>query len=240
MLDVIAFAAHPDDAEACCGGLLLKLARRGYRTAVCDLTRGERASNGSPEEREHEARAAAAQLELAARLQLELPDGRLDGRDAGQEAAVVDVLRLHTPRVIIAPHPRGRHPDHAEASALVRRAQFFCGVHHYVASHPPVERPVLLYGLDYYPLRPSFVVDVSAELTGKLAALRCYRSQFERVPGRVATLLNHPAHLQRIETAARHYGEQIGRAAGEPFVVQGGVPVDDPVQLFAPPREEGP
>jgi bacillithiol biosynthesis deacetylase BshB1 len=240
MLDVIAFAAHPDDAEACCGGLLLKLARRGYRTAICDLTRGERGSNGTPVERAREAAAAAAQLGLASRLQLGLADGGLERRAPAQVACVVDLLRAHGPRLIVAPHPRGRHPDHAETSALVRRAHFFCAVHGYGTAHAPVERPVLLFGLDYYPLRPSFVVDVSAELAGKLAALRCYRSQFERAPGSVATLLNDPAYLQRVETAARHYGGQIGRAAGEPFVVEGGVPVDDPVRLFGPPCEVHP
>ena len=37
-----------------------------------------------------------------------------------------------------------------------------------------------------------------------------------------------------------HRNEQIGCAAGEPFVVEGGVPVDDPVRLFAPRSEEQP
>lgn len=240
MLDVIAIAAHPDDAEACCGGLLLKLGRRGYRTAICDLTRGERGSNGSPEERAREAGEAARVLELSARLQLGFPDGEIDRRDAAQLAALVTLLRTHQPRILVAPHPRGRHPDHDETSALVRRAQFFCAVHGYAPGGPPVRRPVLLYGLDYFPLRPSFVVDVSGEMDGKRAALRCYRSQFERPPGSVATALNDPAYMQRIDTAARHYGEQIGCAAGEPYVVEGGVPVDDPVQLFTTTREVQP
>lgn len=240
MLDVIAFAAHPDDSEACCGGLLLKLARRGYRTAVCDLSGGELGSNGTPAERQREAAAAAAVLGLAARLQLGLPDGGLDRRDAEQLAAVVGVLRTHAPRLIIAPHPRSRHPDHAEVTALVRRAQFFCGVRRSGPELPPVVRPALIYGLDYHPLRPSFVVDITAELADKLAALRCYRSQFERQAGSVATLLNDPAYLHRIETNARHYGQRIGCAAGEPYVIEAAVPVDDPVQVFAPASEVRP
>ena len=63
-LDVIAFAAHPDDAEASCGGLLSKLARLGYRVAICDLTRGELGSNGTLEERAQEAGEAARVLGL--------------------------------------------------------------------------------------------------------------------------------------------------------------------------------
>jgi N-acetylglucosamine malate deacetylase 1 len=237
MLDVIAFGAHPDDAEACCGGLLSKLAGRGYRTAICDLTRGELASNGTPEVRAREAEAAAAALALTLRLQLGLPDGGLQRDNAQQQLAVVAVLRAHAPRLVIAPYPRGRHPDHAEVTALVRRARFFSGVRHYHPASAPVHRPALLFGLDYYPLRPSFVVDVSAELHAKLAALSCYRSQFERTTESVGTHLNDAAYLRRIETNARAYGQRIGVAAGEPYVVEGGVPIDDPVQVFAADRE---
>jgi N-acetylglucosamine malate deacetylase 1 len=240
MLDVIAFAAHPDDAEACCGGLLAKLARLGYRTAICDLTRGELGSNGTPETRAREAEAAGAVLKLASRLQLGLPDGGLDGRSPQQAAALVEVLRAHAPRLIVAPHPHSRHPDHAEVTALVRRAQFFCGVQRFAPGTTPVNRPALLFGLDFYPIQPSFVVDVSAELPAKIAALGCYRSQFERGAGQVATVLNDPGYLERIEIHARHYGQQIGTPAGEPFTIEGAVPVADPVQLLAPRSEVRP
>ncbi len=233
MLDVIAFAAHPDDAEACCGGLLLKLARRGYRTAICDLTRGELGSNGTPELRAREAAEASAVLQLSERMQLSLPDGGLDRHHPRQLLAVVGVLRSAAPRLIVAPPARSRHPDHREASGLVRRAQFFCGVHRYAPESPAVPRPVLLFGSDVHPARPSFVVDISAEIDSKLAALRCYRSQFERGAGDVPTVLNDPAHLQRIETAARWYGQQIGAAAGEPYTLERLLRVDDPVQQFA-------
>ena len=37
-IDVIAFSPHPDDAEMGCGGLLLKLKDKGYRTGIVDLT----------------------------------------------------------------------------------------------------------------------------------------------------------------------------------------------------------
>jgi bacillithiol biosynthesis deacetylase BshB1 len=232
MLDVIAFAAHPDDAEAACGGLLFTLAARGYRVAICDLTRGERGTNGSPEIRAAEAAAAARVLGLAARLQLGLPDGGLDGRASAQLEAVVRAIREHAPRIVIGPHEQSRHPDHLECAQLVRRAQFFCGLQRFLDDVPPVARPVHLRGLDWHPVAPSFVVDISAALTPKLEALRCYGSQFESGPGRAPTVLNDPAWMQRIETNARHYGSLIGRAAGEPYVVDGPVPLDDPVRTF--------
>jgi len=119
----------------------------------------------------------------------------------------------------------------------VRRAVFFTAVPRFAPGTSAGARPVRLQAADYWPLRPSFVVDVSDALAKKLEALRCYRSQFERQGGAVPTHLNDPAFLRRIETDARHYGQLIGVAAGEAYVVDGGVPVDDPVATFAARRE---
>ncbi len=227
--DVIAFGAHPDDAEAACGGLLTQLVRRGYRVAICDLTRGEMASNGTPEERQREAEAAAGVLGIQARFDVGLPDGNLRVEDPVQRQRLVMVLRQHSPQLILVPDAAARHPDHIAANALLRQAQFWCGVSGFAPEVPTVQRPVLVRTLDFHPLQPSFVVDVSDVLEVKMQALRCYRSQFERGPGRMATLLNDPSYLQRIETNARTYGQLIGRPAGEPFALDGPVPLADPV-----------
>jgi len=233
MLDVVVFAAHPDDAEAACGGLLVKLARLGHRTAICDLTRGEMASNGTPETRAREAQEAARVLGLVERLQLGLPDSGLDGRDRRQVEALVRVLRAHAPRLVVAPPASSRHPDHRETSALVRRAHFYCAVRGFLPEVPPVVRPVRLRCLDWGTMRPSFVVDITAELPTKIAALRCYRSQFERSPGDHPTVLNDAAWIERVEIHARHYGRLAGIAAGEPYTTDAPLAVHDPLALFA-------
>jgi bacillithiol biosynthesis deacetylase BshB1 len=231
-LDLLAVGAHPDDAEAACGGLLAKLAARGARVGICDLTRGELGTNGTVEIRAAEAAAAARTLNVGVRVQLGLPDGGIDGRSQAQAAALVEVLRTHAPRLLVGPHPHSRHPDHVEAAALVARARFFVAVPRFAPGSAAARRPVLLQAPDYWPLQPSFVVDIGEFLAVKLAALRCYRSQFERGAGREATHLNDPAYLARIETDARHYGRLAGVAAGEAFVVDGVIPVDDPLRLW--------
>ena len=48
-VDVLAFGPHPDDVDLCAGGLMLKMRAAGYRTAIVDMTRGEKASRGTPE-----------------------------------------------------------------------------------------------------------------------------------------------------------------------------------------------
>jgi bacillithiol biosynthesis deacetylase BshB1 len=232
-LDVIAFAPHPDDAEAACGGLLAKLAGLGYRVAICDLTRGELATNGSVEERQTEAAEATRVLGLSARLNLELPDGGIHSEAEEQLHAVVETLRRHRPRLIVGPHEAARHPDHVEASALVRQAQFWCGVARRFPGLAPINRPVLLRALDFHAMAFSFIVDITEQIAAKILALRCYRSQFERGPATAATVLNDPAYLGRIETNARTYGQLIGRPAGEPYVIDAAVPMEDPVAALA-------
>lgn len=232
-LDVLAFGAHADDAEAACGGLLAKLAKRGYRIAICDATRGELASNGDVEQREHEADEASRVLGLRERFNLDLPDGGLHADDPQQLAAVVTIVRQQAPRLLVAPHRAARHPDHVQLAELVQRAQFWCAVRRHTPEVAAVARPVLLRALDYHPIIPSFVVDIRDDLEIKMRALRCYVSQFERRAGDAPTLLNDPAYLVRIETNARTYGQLIGSPAGEPYVVDGAVPVDDPVAVLA-------
>ena len=73
--DVLAIAAHRDDVEQTCGGTLLRMASRGLRTAILDLTRGEAGTRGSAEDRATEAAAAAKVLGVGWREALDLPDG---------------------------------------------------------------------------------------------------------------------------------------------------------------------
>jgi bacillithiol biosynthesis deacetylase BshB1 len=235
--DLIAIGAHPDDVEIACGGLLAKLARRGYRIAIFDLTRGELGTNGDVDTRAREAEAAADVLGVASRLQLGLPDAGLDGRDAAQLHSLVMALRRHAPRVVVAPHPHSRHPDHIEAAALAARARFFAAVPRFAPQVPAVPRPSLLWAPDYWPVAPSFVVDIGPVLDVKLAALQCYRSQFERHAGSRATHLNDAVFLRRVTSDAHHYGRLAGVEAAEGFVVEGAVLVDDPVALQPRPAE---
>src|SRR5262249_5671978 len=64
-LDLLAIAAHPDDVELTCGGTLLKMAKRGYKTGILDLTAGEMGSRGTPEIRAREAAKAAKLLRVS-------------------------------------------------------------------------------------------------------------------------------------------------------------------------------
>ena len=116
-LDVLAIAAHPDDVELTCGGTLIKMAKRGYKTGVLDLTAGEMGTRGTAEERALEASEAARILKVSWRAALDIPDGRVENTWENR-LKVASVIRETRPRVVILPYWKGRHPDHYTCSVL--------------------------------------------------------------------------------------------------------------------------
>lgn len=126
-LDILAIAAHRDDVEQTCGGTLLKMAERGHRTGILDLTRGEMGTRGTAEDRAREAEDAARILQVSWREALDIPDGRVENTWQNR-LKVARVIRQTRPRVVILPYWEGRHPDHYTASKLGYEACFLAGL----------------------------------------------------------------------------------------------------------------
>ncbi len=229
-LEILVIAPHPDDAELFCGGLLAKLSARGYRCGVLDLTCGERASNGSPAVRQQEAEAAARVLGLRWRGNLGLPDGGLDAGDAAQVQALVGQLRELRPELVLAPWRQERHPDHVAASQLAKRAVFLCGLRNWPA---PDQSAHSVAQLAYYPMRsqvrPSFVVDIADFVAAKTRAIACHASQVG--PSAAGTLVGSPASQRALQHRDGWFGAFVGSAAGEPYLLDGPVPVADPLAM---------
>jgi bacillithiol biosynthesis deacetylase BshB1 len=126
-IDILAIAAHRDDVEQTCGGTLLKMAQRGYRTGILDLTQGEMGTRGTAEERAREAAEAAKILRVSWRHALDIPDGRVENTWENR-LKVARVIRERHPRVVILPYWEGRHPDHYTTSKLGYEACFLAGL----------------------------------------------------------------------------------------------------------------
>ena len=126
-LDILAIAAHPDDVEQTCGGTLIKLAEKGYRTGVLDLTAGDMGTRGTPEERLEEADQAARVMLLSHRGNVRFPDARLENAISARMSLALKIRELK-PRVVILPYWEGRHPDHYHASELGYEACFLSGL----------------------------------------------------------------------------------------------------------------
>jgi N-acetylglucosamine malate deacetylase 1 len=126
-LDILAIAAHRDDVEQTCGGTMLKMAQRGHRTGILDLTQGEMGTRGTAEDRAREAAEAAKILCVSWRHVLDIPDGRVENTWENR-LKVAGVIREQRPRVVILPYWQGRHPDHYTASVLGYEACFLAGL----------------------------------------------------------------------------------------------------------------
>jgi bacillithiol biosynthesis deacetylase BshB1 len=231
-VDLLAIAAHRDDVELTCAGTLLRAADQGYRTGILDLTQGETGTRGSAELRGREAEAAAKILGVAERRNAGLPDAHLANTDAIRRV-VVEQIRYFRPRVVILPYPVGRHPDHRIASELARDACFLAGLAKYDAPGSPHKPHKILYSLAYRedPVKPTFVVDVTDQFARKMAAIRCYASQFDGAVTAGEIFPTGQDLYSLIEIQCAHYGSLIRTRYGEPFFTHETVRVDDVVAL---------
>ena len=236
-LDVLAVFSHPDDAELSVAGTLLKLKSLGYRTGVCDFTRGEMGTRGTPEIRAKEALDAARIMKLDVRLNLDQPDGHVQPTETAR-IAFVRLLRTHRPKVIMTTHEDDPHPDHANTSIIVRQAARLATMGRYdeESGLPAVPMPAIMHSLFSRRIVPSFVVDVSEFVDEKMNAIRAYASQFYKADStEPTTRISARGFLDEIELRMRYFGSLIGVTAGEPFYVREALNVDDPLALLTRP-----
>jgi bacillithiol biosynthesis deacetylase BshB1 len=224
--DVLAIAAHRDDVEQTCGGTLLRMAARGLRTAILDLTQGEAGTRGSAEERAQEAQEAARRLGVSWRQALDLPDGAVENT-LENRIKIVRVLRLLRPRVVILPYWQARHPDHAAVAALGYEACFLSGLAKVETGAAPHRPFKIVYASLYADVRPNFIVDVTPFIEQRHHALMAYRSQYANQAAGGALFVPEEEIRERTFAEARHYGLLAGVRYGEPFVQKEVGLVDD-------------
>jgi bacillithiol biosynthesis deacetylase BshB1 len=220
-VDILAIAAHRDDVEQTCGGTLLAMHARGWRTGILDLTRGESGTRGTAADREAEAHAAARILNVAHREALDLPDGNVENT-LPNRLKVASVLRRLRPRVVILPYWQGRHPDHYTTATLGYEACFVSGLAKVeTPTEPPAppHRPFkVLYASLYADVRPTFVVDITPFAEQRLQSLLAYRSQYGAQPSGTGLFVPEEEIRERTFATARHYGLLAGVRYAEPFV----------------------
>jgi bacillithiol biosynthesis deacetylase BshB1 len=224
--DVLAIAAHRDDVEQTCGGTLLRMAARGLRTAILDLTKGEAGTRGTAQDRAREATEAARLLGVSWRHALDLPDGAIENT-LENRSKIVRVLRAVRPRVVILPYWQARHPDHAIVAALGYEACFLSGLAKHETGTPPHRPFKIIYASLYADVRPSFVIDITPFIEQRHAALMAYKSQYSNQDAGSALFVPEEEIRERTFAEARHYGLLAGVKYGEPFVQKEVGLVDD-------------
>lgn len=235
-LDLLAVGPHRDDVELTCGGTLIKAVDDGKRVGILDLTQGEMGTRGSAALRAQEAERARALMGVHVRENLGLPDAGITNDDATR-ATLVQMIRRLRPRVVIAPAPRGRHPDHRRTAELVRDACFLAGLRKYAPGEHEAFRPlklvhVIAYREDY--TKPTFVVDITAQFERKLEAIKVYGSQFDGLTQAGEVYPNGEPLCDIVRHHAAHYGSLIRKQYGEPFYTDETMEVGDVTALGVP------
>jgi N-acetylglucosamine malate deacetylase 1 len=231
-LDLLAIAAHPDDVELSCGGTLIKMAQRGYKTGILDLTAGEMGTRGTPEIRAKESAKAAMLLRVSWRGNLGVPDS--DVQPAREhKLRLAAVIRKLRPKTVILPYWQARHPDHYHASTLGYEGCFLAGLRQLPIEGEAYRPFKILYSTAYAEVRPTFVVDITEQFALRRKAILAYRSQFVRRKGepKGKVYLAIDRLEEEMSRLSSHYGQMIGVKYGEPFTTKELMQVDDIVAM---------
>lgn len=181
-IDVLAFAAHPDDVELSAAGTLMIHSDKGYRTGIVDLTEGQLGTRGTSETRSEESTVASGILGLSVRVNLHMEDGFFENNKENRLKIIEQIRRLR-PEIVLANAVNDRHPDHGRAAHLVAEAAYYAGLKKietfWDGEKQEAWRPKALYHYiqDYY-IEPDFVVNVSSAYSRKIDAIKAYKTQF--------------------------------------------------------------
>ncbi|XOQ16237.1 MAG: bacillithiol biosynthesis deacetylase BshB1 [Shouchella clausii] len=215
-VDILACGAHPDDIEIGMGGTVATYIQKGYNVAFLTLTLAELSSNGDIASRQQEAKAAAQQLGVSTRYQLEFPDRGLTYIGEEKLEEVVDIIRLTKPTLVFMP-AADRHPDHGQCGALIKEAIFNAGIRRYGKGEPHKVKAAYSYFINGF-AKPDFVVDVTDSHSAKVAALQAYKSQFV-AQGGVQTPLTD-GYIEAVIARDRLFGKEVGVALAEGFIAE--------------------
>jgi len=232
-VDVLCMMAHPDDSEILAGGTLIKLKDQGYTVGIVDFTRGEMGTRGDAGTRENEANCAAEIMGVDTRLNLGLPDARLENTIENREK-VVDAIRTYRPHLVITHDMNNRNPDHTHTANLVRESCFTAGLVKYISGREPHRPNKILYCMEYYEFKPSFLIDITDQYERKMQAISCYKTQtynpdFEGNPTYIAS----DRFAREMDSRFRYYGSRIHKDYAEAFRMDTPIEIRDIVTEVA-------
>jgi bacillithiol biosynthesis deacetylase BshB1 len=227
IIDCLVIAAHPDDAELCCGGTIAKFTKENKKVVIVDCTYGEMGTRGNSEIRRQEAQNAAKILGVTERVNLNMRDGFIQINEENLYK-MVHIIRKYRPKIILT-HPWfERHPDHENVNRLLRDAMFKSGLIKYETIENGQKQEVyrtkkiFCFQQAYqFPKNPDLFVDISDVHHIKIDAIRAFSSQvfvegqFENEP---YTKLATPEFMEELIARARYYGGLCGVKYAEAFL----------------------
>ncbi|MCX7548295.1 bacillithiol biosynthesis deacetylase BshB1 [Xanthomarina sp. F1114] len=227
-LDILAFGAHPDDVELGCGGTLAKEIAAGKKVGIIDLTRGELGTRGTAETRDSEATAASKILGASIRVNLEFADGFFIN-DRSHQLEIIKILRKYQPDIVLCNAIKDRHIDHGKGSTLVSQACFLSGLLKIDTKFDEDDetwqkpwRPKQVYHyIQWQPIEPDFVVDISEVMPKKLESVMAYKTQFYNPENKgPETPISNKNFTDSVTYRAQDLGRLVGVDFAEGFTVE--------------------
>jgi N-acetylglucosamine malate deacetylase 1 len=236
-LDILAFAAHPDDVELAASGTVMAHIALGKKVGIVDLTRGEMGTRGTPEMRDKEAADSSAILGISARENLRFRDAFFTNNEEHQ-LKVIEMIRKYQPQIVLCNAEFDRHIDHGKGAALVHDACFLSGLRKIETIHngevQKAWRPKTVYHyIQDYHTRPDLIVDITPYFDRKVQSIRAFTSQFYDPNSKEPeSPISGKDFLHFVEGRAREFGRLIGVPFGEGFTVKRPIGLNDLTQLF--------
>lgn len=231
-LDILAFAAHPDDVELSASGTLMKHIASGKKVGIVDLTQGELGSRGTIETRYKEADEASRIMGVHYRTNLKMSDGFFEINEKNKRL-IIEQVRLCQPEIVLMNAVTDRHPDHGRASQLVSEACFYAGLRkietEWEGQRQVHYRPKAMYHYiqDRF-LKPDFVVDVTPYVERKIEAIKAFKTQFYDPQSlEPDTPISGKDFFDFIKGRMRELGRPIGAEFAEGFTVERFMGVED-------------
>jgi bacillithiol biosynthesis deacetylase BshB1 len=231
-VDILAFAAHPDDVEISAAGTLMKHIKMGKTVAIVDLTQGELGSRGSAETRLIEAQNASIIMGVKQRINLNLGDGFFE-INTQNKIKIIEQIRHFKPEIVLANAIRDRHPDHGRASQLVSEACFLAGLikietkYNNVIQEKWRPKAVYHYIQDRY-IKPDVIVDITPFIEKKIEALKAYSTQFfDPNSKEPETPISGKSFFDFLKGRWRDFGRESGAEFAEGFTVERVIQADD-------------
>ncbi len=234
---VLIFAAHADDTEFFAGGTVARFVAEGREVYEVITTNNERGSfeldrsTLVAQSRDREAREAARVLGKKELFFLEYPDGFLADTPVNElREKFMRLIRRLKPATIMTFDPWAAfepHPDHRMVATAAMEATGFAHMPLFHPEHRELglapHMPAETYYFAKKPERANLVVDITAFIDKKIAALCAHESQMKMTiddmqmslaAAGVAATLDRENYRPIIEMGIRQWAANVGRPAG--------------------------
>jgi LmbE family N-acetylglucosaminyl deacetylase len=235
-LNVIAFGAHPDDAELKASGVAALWAANGHKVKFVAMTNGDighfsQAGGPLAQRRYKETQECARILGITTDV-MDIHDGELVP-DLETRKKVARKIREWQADIVMGHRPYDYHPDHRYTGVLLNDAAVVVAAPFFVPDTPPTQgNPIFMHYSDGFedpkPFSPDLVVDIDASADKKWGCVSAMPSQFadkdswggrygRNVPEgdaeRAAFIL--AGHQRRAEAVANQYRAKLVELYGQ-------------------------